>query len=94
KDNKSAIGTIVERKTRFTLILKLNSKKADEVADVFSKMLNQLNAKFKKSMTYDNGIEMENQLQIIQQKLNNRPRKIIGYKTPQEMINIELKNVA
>jgi len=30
----------------------------------------------------------ENQLQIIQKKLNNRPRKIIGYKAPIEMINI------
>jgi IS30 family transposase len=36
----------------------------------------------------------ENQLQIIQQKLNNRPRKILGYKTPNEMMNIELKLVA
>lgn len=143
KDNKSAIGTIVERKTRFTLILKLSSKNAEEVAEAFSKMLNQLNTEFKKSMTYDNGVEMarhekitkltgmkiyfahpysswergtnENtnglirrylpkgtnfneisqyQLQIIQQKLNNRPRKILGYKTPTEMINIELKLVA
>lgn len=143
KNHKSAIGTIVERKTRFTLILKLSSKKAEEVAQVFSKILNQLNSKFKKSMTYDNGIEMakhekitektsmkiyfahpysswergtnentnglirrylpkgtnfneisQNQLLIIQKKLNNRPRKIIGYKTPQEMMNIELKNVA
>jgi IS30 family transposase len=143
KNHKSAIGTIVERKTRFTLILKLKSKKADEVAGVFSKILNQLNSKFKKSMTYDNGIEMarhekitqktgmkiyfahpysswergtnentnglirrylpkgtnfnqinENQLQIIQQKLNNRPRKIIGYKTPKEMMDIELELVA
>lgn len=34
------------------------------------------------------------QLQIIQQKLNNRPRKIIGYKTPKEMMDIELKFVA
>jgi len=143
KNHKSAIGTIVERKTRFTLILKLSSKKAEEVAEIFSKILNQLNHEFKKSMTYDNGIEMarhekitkntgmkiyfahpysswergtnentnglirrylpkgtnfneisENQLQIIQRKLNNRPRKIIGYKTPQEMMDIELKLVA
>ncbi len=36
----------------------------------------------------------ENQLQIFQKKLNNRIRKIIGYKTPLEMINIELKLVA
>lgn len=143
KDNKSAIGTIVERKTRFTLILKLSSKKADEVADKFSKVLNKLNFKHKKSMTYDNGIEMarhekitkltgmkiyfahpysswergtnentnglirrylpkgtdfktinETQLQIIQEKLNNRPRKIIGYKTPTEMMDFEQEFVA
>jgi IS30 family transposase len=143
KNNKSAIGTIVERKTRATLIIKLNSKKAGEVANQLSKVLNRLNPFFKKSITYDNGIEMarhekitqktglkiyfahpysswergtnentnglirrylpkgtdfnqisENQLQIIQQKLNNRPRKILGYKTPSEMINIELKLVA
>ena len=34
------------------------------------------------------------QLQNIQQKLNNRPRKIIGYKTPKEMMDLELKFVA
>ncbi|MEI6866598.1 MAG: IS30 family transposase, partial [Flavicella sp.] len=34
------------------------------------------------------------QLQIIQEKLNNRPRKILGYKTPKEMMDIELKIVA
>ena len=133
----------MERKTRFTLIIKLESKKADEVANEFSKILNKLNPIYKKSMTYDNGIEMArhekitektgmkiyfahpysswergtnentnglirrylpkgtnfneinlNQLLNIQQKLNNRPRKIIGYKTPKEMMDIELKNVA
>ncbi len=143
KGHKSAIGTIVERKTRFTLILKLKSKKANEVAKEFSKILNKLNPLFKKTMTYDNGIEMarhqkitqntgmkiyfahpysswergtnentnglirrylpkgtdfnkidEKQLRIIQEKLNNRPRKIIGYKTPKEMMDFELKYVA
>jgi IS30 family transposase len=143
KNHKSAIGTIVERKTRFTLIVKLESKKAGEVANEFSKILNKLNPIYKKTMTYDNGIEMArhekitkntgmkiyfahpysswergtnentnglirrylpkgtnfneihiNQLQIIQEKLNNRPRKIIGYKTPKEMMDLELKSVA
>ena len=46
KDHKSAIGTIVERKTRFTLIIKLKSKKAMEVANEFSKILNKLNPIF------------------------------------------------
>ena len=143
KGQKSAIGTIVERKSRYTLIIKLNSRKSDEIAKMFSIKLNQLNNLFKKTMTYDNGIEMakhekitqntgmkiffahpysswergtnentnglirrylpkgtdfnlidEKLLMQIQLKLNNRPRKIIGYKTPQEIMDSELKNVA
>ena len=31
---------------------------------------------------------------IIQEKLNNRPRKIIGYNTPKEMMDLELKFAA
>jgi len=143
KGQKSAIGTIVERKSRYTLIIKLKSRKADEIQKMFSKKLNKLNTIFKKSMTYDNGIEMakhqkitqktgmkiyfahpysswergtnentnglirryfpkgtdfnkveEKKLLKIQEKLNNRPRKIIGYKTPNEIMESELKNVA
>lgn len=143
KGQKSAIGTIVERKTRYTLIVKLKSRKADEVAKMFSKKLNQLNEKLRKSMTYDNGIEMakhqvitqktgmkiyfahpysswergtnentngiirrdfpkgtdfnlidEKQLLKLQHKLNDKPRKIIGYKTPKQALESELKNVA
>ena len=143
KNHKSAIGTIVERKSRYTLIIKLKAKNANEIAKMFSKKLNQLNPLFKKSMTYDNGTEMarheiitqktgmkiyfahpysswergtnentnglirrylpkgtdfnqidENKLLLIQHKLNNRPRKIIGYKTPKEIMDFELKSVA
>ena len=143
KGQKSAIGTIVERKSRYTLIIKLKSRKADEIQKMFSKKLNKLNDIFKKSMTYDNGIEMakheiitqktgmkiyfahpysswergtnentnglirryfpkgtdfnkveEKKLLKIQEKLNNRPRKIIGYKTPKEIMEFELKNIA
>lgn len=143
KNQKSAIGTIVERKSRYTIIIKLKSRKSDEVAKMFSKKLNQLQQIFKKTMTYDNGIEMakhqnitkltgikiyfahpysswergtnentnglirrylpkgtdfnkidEKMLDDIQHKLNNRPRKIIGYKTPLEIMSSELKNVA
>ena len=36
----------------------------------------------------------EKLLMKIQEKLNNRPRKIIGFKTPQEIMNSELKNIA
>jgi transposase, IS30 family len=133
----------VERKSRYTLIIKLKARNAKEVAKMFSKKLNKLNPLFKKTMTYDNGMEMarhqeitqktgvkiyfahpysswergtnentnglirrylpkgtnfneidEKKLMLIQDKLNNRPRKIIGYKTPKEMMEYELKFVA
>lgn len=39
-------------------------------------------------------IKLKKKLLKIQDKLNNRPRKIIGYKTPNEIMEFELKNVA
>ena len=143
KNQKSAIGTIVERKSRYTIIIKLKARNSKEVAKMFSKYLNKLNPLFKKSMTYDNGIEMakheiitkktgmkiyfahpysswergtnentnglirrylpkgtdfnlidQKKLTEIQVKLNNRPRKIIRFKTPNEIMLNELKIVA
>ncbi|MDT0644958.1 IS30 family transposase [Zunongwangia sp. F363] len=141
-NHKSVIGTIVERKFRYTLIVKLDNKKANHISKKFSKTLNQMEPIFKRTMTYDNGIEMaghkkitqktgmkiyfahpysswergtnentnglirrylpkgtnfnnidEKQLKIIQDKLNNRPRKILGFKTPQEMMDLERKKL-
>lgn len=134
----SAIGTLVERKSRFTYIIKLKNRKSKTVRTGFSKELNKLGEKFKKSLTYDNGLEMaqhklltqktgiqvyfahpysswergtnentnglirrffpkgtnfneiqEYQLKEVQNKLNNRPRKILGYKTPLEIMALE-----
>ena len=42
----------------WNVIVKLKAKNATEVAQMFSKKINQLNPIFKKSMTYDNGSEM------------------------------------
>ena len=140
---KSAIGTIVERKSRYTLIIKLKARNAKEIAKMFSKKINQLNPIFKKTMTYDNGMEMarhetitkktgvkiyfahpysswergtnentnglirryfpkgtdfnkisEKKLLNVQDKLNYRPRKIIAYKTPKQVLENELNFVA
>ena len=137
KDHKSAIGTLVERKTRFTYILKLANKKSNTVTSAFSKALNSLDANWRKTLTYDNGVEMayhhkltaktgmdvyfahpysfwergtnentnglirryltkganfhqitQEQLMHIQHRLNNRPRKILGYKTPLEAMKL------
>ena len=134
----SAIGTLVERKTRYTYIVKLGGRSSLNVVNSFSKTINQLESKWRKTLTYDNGVEMAkhkhftqktgmnvyfanpysswergtnentnglirrylpkgtnfNQisqqiLMDIQYKLNNRPRKILGYKTPNQMMKAE-----
>lgn len=138
---KSCIGTIVDRKSRYTLLVKLNGRKSKEVCTSFSETLAQLPEQYRKTMTYDNGSEMaeheyitektgvkvffahpysswergtnENtnglirrfypkkstdfnrvtfkELQQLQDHLNNRPRKVLGYHTPREMFEYELR---
>jgi len=137
KGQKSAIGTIVERKSRFVCIIKLKDRKSATVTSQFAKILKGFNQNLIKTMTYDNGVEMarhkeftkqtgikvyfadpyaswqrgtnENtnglirryfpkgtdfnkvtakQLKYVQEKLNNRPRKIINYKTPNEIFKL------
>ena len=143
KDHKSAIGTLVERKSRFTFIVKLKNKKSVTVRKGFVKEFNQINSLFTKTLTYDNGTEMaqheqfskqtgipvyfahpysswergtnentnglirryfpkktdfsnvtEKELKKVQNALNNRPRKVLGYRTPNEIMKMEiLKNL-
>ena len=56
--NRSAIGTLVERTTRFTLLVKLKNKDATSVCQAFSRKLNRLPPEFKKTLTHDQGQEM------------------------------------
>lgn len=135
KGQKSVIGTLVERTSRYTIIVSLSSRKSKHVVNAFAYMINLMPEKLRKTLTYDNGIEMaaherftyrtkmpvyfanpysswergtnENtnglirrvfkkktdfntvspiQLKDLQNKLNNRPRKVLGWKTPNEMI--------
>ncbi len=132
--NKSAIGTLVERKTRLTLIVKLTKKDAESVRKAFTRKFTQLPSKLKQSLTYDQGQEMaehkiftektkikvyfahphspwergtsENtnslvrdffpkgtdfsnvkarQLKKVQDMLNDRPRKVLNWYTPNEV---------
>jgi IS30 family transposase len=138
KGQKSAIGTNVERKTRYVIISKLKDRKSKTVTNEFYRDLKPLPKKLKKTMTYDNGMEMaqhesftnktgmivyfahpysswergtnentnglirrffpkktdfnkitKEQLKIAQDKLNNRPRKVLNYKTPTEAMALE-----
>jgi len=143
KGQKSAIGTLVERKARFTIIVKLKNRKSATVRKKFVQEFNQIKTLFKKTLTYDNGTEMaqhkeltkqtgmviyfahpysswergtnentnglirrffpkkidfntvtEKELKKAQNALNNRPRKVLGYKTPNQIMEMELlKNI-
>jgi len=141
KNHKGALVTIVERKSKFTLIKKLDRKKADLVADATVRLLapyskrvltitadngkefarhdvitKELQSKFyfahpyhswerglnentnglirqyfPKSMSFD--MITDEHIQTVMDRLNNRPRKMLGFKTPNEVflgINFQL----
>jgi IS30 family transposase len=56
---KGAIGTLVERKTRYLLLCKLSSVSAEKAWRAFAKRFNALPQDLRKSLTYDRGMEMK-----------------------------------
>jgi IS30 family transposase len=138
----SCIGTIVERKTRYVILVKLANKKSETVTNAFAQKLNVFHYTLRLTMTYDNGTEMayhksltkqtgmdiyfahpysswergtnentnglvrryypkktdfsnvtEEQLEQLQNRLNNRPRKVLGYYTANEMLQAEINKI-
>jgi transposase, IS30 family len=136
EDSGSAIGTLVERSTRFVMLLHLPTDHgAEAVRDAIVAQINTLPAALRRSLTWDQGIELarhaeitfaadlpvyfcdphspwqrgtnENtngllrqyfpkgsdlsvhdapHLEVIAAKLNGRPRKTLGFKTPAEVL--------
>ena len=58
KGHASALGTLVERTTRFTLLVPLKDKDAMSVRKAFAKAFKRIPKKMVKSLTYDRGTEM------------------------------------
>jgi len=56
--NLSAIGTLVERTTRLTLLVKLEQKDACSVREAFAKEFQTIPKSLKRTLTYDQGCEM------------------------------------
>ena len=56
--NASALGTLVERTTRFTLLVPLPTKDAASVRQAFARELRTLPQQLRRSLTYDQGQEM------------------------------------
>ncbi len=65
KDSASAIGTLVERATGFTTLLHLPQRHgAAEVQEAMIAAMSQLSEQLRRSVTWDQGIEMANHAQI------------------------------
>jgi len=58
KGNRSAVGTIVERATLYTVLVKMETASAESALLGFSHVLNHIEAQKRLSMTYDQGKEM------------------------------------
>jgi len=138
--NNTAIATLVERHSRFTMLVKVGGKDTESVTGALSKQVCKLPIELRRSLTWDRGLEMahhkeftvatdvkvyfcdpkspwqrgtnENTNRLLRQyfpkrtdlsehsqaelnriakRLNQRPRKTLGFKTPADVIQATLR---
>lgn len=59
KDNRSAIGTLVERATRYVMLLHLpDGRSAEQVRDAMTQAITRLPSELRRTLTWDQGREM------------------------------------
>jgi IS30 family transposase len=58
RNRQSALGSLVERTTRFTILVPLRNKTAEEVRKAFAREMKSLPVQLRRSLTYDQGREM------------------------------------
>ena len=137
KYKRSAMGTLVERTTRYTILVALgNQKDAVSVREAYAEAFKTVPDELRKTLTYDQGKEMsehqqftidtgmqvffahpgspwergtnentnglirqyfpkgtdfaqisEDEIKIVQRKLNDRPRKVLNFYKPNEVFN-------
>jgi len=56
--NRSAVGTLVERKTRFVVLCRMDGCTATDALEGFTRQMKKLPAFLRESLTYDRGTEM------------------------------------
>jgi len=137
--NRSAVGTLVERTSRYVVLARMDGADADAALEAFTRKFRHIPACVRKTLTYDQGKEMarheelsrrvriqvyfadprspwqrpsnENtnglirqylpkgtdlsqtsqaELNAIARRLNHRPRKVLGFKTPAEVFQSEI----
>lgn len=142
KQNRSAVGTLVERHSRYLLLARLPGQTAPKVRQGFSQRLRRLPKALRQTLTYDRGAEMaehealtralhirvyfadphspwqrgtsentnglvrqylpkgtdfsaisQRELNHIATRLNTRPRRVLGFATPQEVFEQHLSEL-
>lgn len=137
--NKSALGTLVERRTRYTILVPLPAFDSGSVREAFTRAFTDLPGDISRTLTYDQGKEMADHLRLMldtdmrvyfahqgapwergtnentnglirqffpkgtdftqvsrhevkraQDLLNDRPRKVLGFKKPDEVLSMVL----
>jgi transposase, IS30 family len=58
KGNRSQVGVLVDRKTLFLALVKLETTRADHVSPAFAQILNRFESQLRRSLTFDQGSEM------------------------------------
>jgi len=56
--HQSAVATLVERSSRYTILIQLDNRQSETVVEKFITFLKRLPPSLRKSLTYDNGVEM------------------------------------
>lgn len=136
----TAIATLVERHSRFTMLVKVRGKNTESVTAALAKQVGKLPVELRRSLTWDRGLEMarhktftvatdvkvyfcdpkspwqrgtnENTNRLLRQyfpkrtdlsehsqahlnriarRLNQRPRKTLGFKTPADTLDAALR---
>lgn len=64
KGNRSQVGVLVDRKTLFLALIKLDSPRADLVPPAFAQILNRFDSQLRRSLTFDQGSEMRHYLRL------------------------------
>lgn len=135
-DRNSCIATLVERSSRFTMLVKVNARDSKTVVAAVAKQIRKLPLELRRSLTWDRGAEMSRHvdfkiatdlqvyfcdpyspwqrgtnentngllrqyfpkgepldgysqadLNFVAQRLNGRPRKTLGFKSPAESLS-------
>ncbi|OLH12963.1 transposase, partial [Xanthomonas oryzae pv. oryzae] len=64
--NRSCVGTLVERKTRFVVLCRMDGCTAADALEGFTRQMKKLPASMRTSLTYDRGTELTCYAELMQ----------------------------